>query len=260
MYKLTKLCFGTIVLFGFVSVTTLSSYADSNKNKLGLTVPNNVSSISQNDSNHVKYTVNNAVKLKNSKGQSFTTPIRVDGQENNDTAWNVQGTSTITADLSQAVPDDSQSLPSLSVGYLFSNLLFGNKVFADTNYQTSTYGKSDSTLGVNFSLTSHWQVEGNQEKIISISGGYTRQDLSISVVGSSAGAKQGFQMTSAYSALAFNSGTGSSWNKSTNFPNTTTNGSVEYTYYYANLKRNSSTWSMHIDNTLWSGGLGGAAL
>lgn len=129
----------------------------------------------------------------------------------------------------------------------FLGAIFGNQVLANT----TTNNKWDSTLGVNISTTITWYKSGTTKKISSVSGTYTIQDRSISVVSSSVSINQAG--LKGYAAN-FSLGTSNNWSRNVNFPYEQQGATVGGAIYTANLKRYSSNWSVTLNNTAWSFG------
>lgn len=147
-------------------------------------------------------------------------------------------------DLSDVAEDSSDNI---LLSYS-NNILFTN-VYADSN-NTSANSIWDSTVSVKLNMTVYWRkYDSGHINITKVAGGYTISDKSVSVTSSQVYVVQG---SGDLQARTYYPGQSASWSYNTGFTKVGNTGWVtkKYAEYTAYLKRNSSTWSVILDNVL----------
>lgn len=227
--KKRKMIFMFIALIGMFSGLFKSTYASaSEKNNVEI------------------FETNELIELTSESGETISIPAEVtliegDIDNNNET------------DFTQIIDFDTQNItPEAEENFSFlSNLLF--KKVSAAGGSSNVYGW-DSTGGIKGNITVHYLVDSlGKYKITSISGGYEIHDtatqvLSQSVISGCSGA--GVSQRKTYYP------TSSSWSFATGFtqyvkPNLYSVGGATNTL---KLKRNSSQWTMTIQNLLFQSG------
>ncbi|MDH6402762.1 hypothetical protein M2139_002668 [Enterococcus sp. PF1-24] len=137
----------------------------------------------------------------------------------------------------------------------FVDNLFFEKAYAATSGNQTKDGW-DSSYGVNGRVTVYYKKDNsNRYLITSVSGGYSNYDSSIQITDQSvavacAGGESSGQKKSFYP------GTSSSWSYNTGFSTYVTPAiyAIGGGQVTINLKRNSSRWSLNVNNILFSAG------
>lgn len=178
--------------------------------------------------------------------------MTVDSQVTLDDGAVTKGVTDYSVNLNQAENvDDSTS--GINLGTIFLRNIFGIKVSA-TTYDTSYTSKWDKNGGIKIHETVYWTITGshndNKLNITEVTGGYTISDSSYIVKSSSVEVQQVYHPSQDY---AWSEDTKSSWLFYTGYsavPNTPgSRGEVGYT---VNIKRGGSSWSVTLNNTVFS--------
>jgi hypothetical protein len=235
---------------GNVALADTVPISKSGSATMSLQVPSNASKVYENDKNHVKYQVNDAVQVQDNSGDTLVAPETVDSQITSSDGSSSSGTTTTTVDLSQAQSKSSSSVNTLGALSPLFGFFEGVHVFADTQYNQAKKVGYDSTYGVRLSLTVNWQITNTYYyNITSVSGGYTLEDYSIHIVNSNVNVLQG----TIYSSQRKNQQeyTRSAWSFNTGFSKIYNQVTQRYVTYTVNINRGKSTWSAPLSISPW---------
>lgn len=227
------------------SVVNVIQEGDAYKLEVPSSVPDS-DVILENDTQNI-YKIDEVAVLTNEKGESYTGSGIVENNIIEETDEGVLGVTTYQIDLSdidEKIDGNNDSFIST-----FSSI-FSTKVYADSN-NTSSNEIWDPTISVKLRMTVRWiKYDSGHINITGVSGGYSRSDASVYVTGSQVFVGQG--MSTAQQTRTYYPGTSSYWNYSTGFTKVGNQGWITHKYvkYTANLKRNSSTWTVVLDNVL----------
>ena len=228
-----------------------------------LSVPDDADKVIKDTDNQVEYQVNDAVTVDSSSGPDLTAPVTVDSQITSDNGGTTEGMTSYTVNLNQiGKRSDSASIGNLlNSSAEFLGSIFTTKAYAATTTKEITKArtiKKDNSLAVKASLTLYWTETTNgttgTAKATKITGGYSNQDPTISVLSSTYANVGEESRNLIVHQNTYYPGANKSWSHNVDMPSIDFSGATSMeSNYYVKLHRGKTNWTVWMQAIAFGG-------